>query len=102
MAAKKGLTKILTESATISTANSACMVRAITLESGTTASSIEILDGGSSGTSKWKFALRAPVAGTEGIHSISFGDGGIICAVDAYGTLAGTGAKAYILYDEIE
>lgn len=102
MAAKKGLTKVLTESGVISTVNATARIRAITLSSGTTASSIIINDGGSGGTAKWKLALIATTGAGDQSHSVSFGDKGFICITDAYGTLAGTGAIASILYDEME
>lgn len=102
MAVGKGLTKVLTSSGVISTAGKTAIVRAVTLNSGTTDSSIKIENGASGGTEMWRLTLNGTTAAGETTESISFGKEGIVCTTDAYGTLAGTGAVASILYDEIE
>lgn len=99
---KRGLTKVLTGSGVISTAGKTADVRAISLLSGTADSSIKIENGGSGGTEMWRLSLNGTTAAGETSESISFGESGIICTTDAYGTLAGAGAVVSILYDEIE
>ena len=108
MAVKLGQTKKITTSAAISTVGKSAIVRAITLQSGTTDSSIIIVDGTTSGAEKWKLSLNGTKATGETVTSIEFGgnannqNGGIICATDAFGNIAGTDAVAWILFDEIE
>lgn len=102
MALKKMQTKELSSSGVISTEGKSAIIRAISLRSGTTDSSITIQDGGSGGTEKWALSCDGTTAAEETTTSISFGEYGFICTTDAYGTLVGTSAKADILYDEIE
>lgn len=108
MANKIGQTKKITTSAAISAVGKSAIVRAITLQSGTTDSSIIIKDGATGGTEKWKLSLNGTTGVGETVASISFGgntnnqNGGIICSVDAFGTIAGTNAVAWVLFDEIE
>lgn len=101
MAIAKGKTKVLTESGVISTAGKSARVWTITLIPGTDSSSIIINDGGSGGTERWKLTWAGVTAAGDASVSISF-KVPIICTTDAYGTLAGTDASAYIHYDEIE
>jgi len=102
MAIGAGKTKKIAASGVISTAGKSAIVRAITLLSGTADCSIIIEDGGSGGTEKWKLSLDGTTAAGETATSVAFGDTGILCETDAYGTLTGAAAIAYILYDEIE
>lgn len=101
MAIKAKQSKVLTASAVISTANKPAIVYAITLCSGTADSSIKIEDGGSGGTEKWRLTQDGTTAAGETCTSVSF-PGGLLCATDAYGTLAGTAAVACVLYEELE
>ena len=101
MAIQKGQAKELTSSGVISTVGKTALVWAITLLSGTTASSIVINNNGASGTAMWKLTWAATTAAGDAAVSIAFAVP-IICSIDAYGVLGGTGAAAYILYDEIE
>ena len=96
----KGQTKELLSSGVISTAGKSAIIWAITLMSGTTASSCTLSDGGSGGTTKWCISWAATTAAGDASVSITF-PYGLICSTDAYGTIVGTDAKAYVLYDEI-
>lgn len=102
MAKKLGQSKVLSGSGVISTAGKSAVVRAVTLCSGTTDSSILIENGGSGGAEMWRMTVNGTTAAGEVSYHQSFPGTGIVCTTDAYGTLAGTGAVASILYDEIE
>ena len=91
----------VTTSATVTAANKTGVLYALTLLSGTTDSSIIIKDGGSGGTDKWELSLNGTTAAGETSESISFPKG-VICETDIYATLAGTGAVAYVQYEQIE
>ncbi|KKM71529.1 hypothetical protein LCGC14_1429660 [marine sediment metagenome] len=101
MAKKLGQTKKISTTGVISTANKSALVWAITLLAGTTLSSIIIKDGGTGGTEKWKISNDGVTVAEDATVSVSFKQP-IVCAIDAFGTIAGTNAVAYILYDEIE
>lgn len=92
--------KEITASAVVTTAGSAGLLYGITLNSGTTASSIIIKNGGSSGTNIWKLTLIATTAAGDQTTSITF-PVPIVCSTDIYATLAGTGATAYVQYKQL-
>ena len=110
MAKKMNLIKKLTSTGVISTAGKTAIVKSITLASpsGLSVGSIIIKDGGTGGTEKWKLSLAPTGQVGDTSTSITFDggannlDGGIVCSTDAFGTIAGTGSIAYILFDEIE
>lgn len=101
MAIKKGLTKKLEAAGVVSTAGKSALVHAITYVSGTAAGYISLLDGGSGGNERWCISYNATAAAGDVCKSISFPIP-LLFSVDCYGALAGEGASAYILYDEIE
>ncbi|KKM71530.1 hypothetical protein LCGC14_1429670 [marine sediment metagenome] len=103
MAKKMKQTKQLTESGVISAVGKSALVWAMTLFVGVDKSSIVLKDGGSSGTEKWKLSFNSDLEMEAGdfMRTIEF-DRPIICSTDAFGTLVGTDAEAYIVYDEIE
>lgn len=92
--------KEISSSATVTTANKTGLLYGITLLSGTTASSVIIKNGGSSGTTMWKLSLIATTGAGDQCTSITF-PAPIVCSTDIYATLAGTGALAYVSYREI-
>jgi hypothetical protein len=100
MAIKQGQTAVLATTGVISTAGKAAKIWAITLIGGTSDSSIIIKDGGTSGTERWKVSWNAVTNAGDVCVNVSFPNP-IICTTDAYGTLAGTSAAAYVLFDEI-
>lgn len=89
----------ITSSQTITTAGKQGLLYGIILRSGTTASSALLSDGGSAGTIKAAVSQAA---------STNAGDATVIFTpcepvdftTDIYLTIAGTGAKAYILYKQ--
>lgn len=101
MSFKKGQTKTLTSSGVISTVSKPARIWAITLLSGTAAGSITINNGGSGGSAVWALATAATTNAGDNSTSVSFPQG-LVCSTDAYGTLAGTAAIAWICYDELE
>lgn len=92
--------KTITTSAVVTTAGKPGLLYGITLNSGTTDSSILIEDGGSSGTPKWKLTLDGTTAVGETTESITFPTP-IVCATDIFATLVGTNAVAWVAYKEI-
>jgi len=91
----------ITESAVVTTANDAGLLYGVTLRSGTTASSILLRNGGSSGTVLWGLSLASTAAAGDTTTSVTF-PYPIIFSTDIYATLTGTGALAYVAYKEIE
>lgn len=102
MAKKYMQTKKITSDVTVTTAGKSGIVHAITLRSGTADGNIKVRDGGATGTIKWTISLNGTTNAGDVTSSISFDKHGIVCATDIFADIAGTGAIAYILYDEIE
>jgi len=92
--------KKITASAVVTAENKKGKVYALTLNSGTTDSSIILADGGASGTEKWALTLNGTTAAGETSESVSF-PGGLTFDTDVYAVLAGTGAEAWVAYEEI-
>ncbi len=75
------------------------IITAITLRSGTTASSLVLYDNASaaSGNIVWSVSLIATTAAGDQTHSISFPDG-IVCTNGIYADWTGTGAIGYVAH----
>lgn len=69
-----------------------CVVTAITLRSGTTASSLVLKDGA---TVKWGISLIATTAAGDQTHSVSF-PRGLKFSTSCIVTQVGTGSKGYV------
>jgi len=76
------------------------LVHAVTLLSGTDATSIIIGDGALGATEKYKLSNVGTTAAGDTTVSIVFNKP-IICSTSVYATLAGTDAKAYVAYEPL-
>ena len=104
MAKVKGAVIKITSSGTVSTANKAAILRGYTLIGGTTASKVIFNNGGSGGADTYAGTTAAGtnVGDVTKSENLVGGDGlGIIFNTDIYCTLSGTGAYAYVYYEEI-
>jgi hypothetical protein len=89
-----------TSSGTITTANVPGLLYAVILRSGTTASKIELRNGGSGGTILATISYVATTAVGDEIRGISFPEP-VAFSTDIYATIAGTGAEAYVFYKQL-
>ena len=76
------------------------LVWAITLRSGTSASKVELRDGGSGGTLLWAISFAATTIVGDVTVSKTFAKP-LIFSTSCYATLAGTGALAYVAYEVV-
>ncbi len=88
----------ITEDATVSAGP--CIVWGITLNSGTTASSIVLKDGGSGGVAKWGITNIGTTGAGDTTVSVMFPKG-IVFSIDCYADWTGTGAIGYVAYEKL-
>jgi hypothetical protein len=98
----KGLkSKKLTTTGVISTAGKPAILWGYNLVVGTTDSKVIFKNGGTGGTDTWNGTSVKGTAVGDVTKSEHFSKG-VIFSTDLFGTLSGTGAYVYVIYEELE